>query len=86
MPPTAMTQAIRSHVEDGKTQHPEIKPFDAYPPVLRQWAQYLDDAARDPNEEHRKRTLGRLMLQVAGLMVRGIEELQLPLTPPKGSE
>lgn len=83
---TDMTYAIRQHIQDGKTQHPDLKPFDAYPSILRQWAKYLEDADTDPNDEHRKLTQGRLMLQVAGLMVRGIEELHLPLTLPKGSE
>lgn len=77
---------VRDHIADGKRQHPDIKPLDNYPVVIEQWGAKLKKALTNESPKARAADGGKLLLQLAGLCIRSLEELALPLTPPKESE
>jgi len=73
---------VRDHIADGKRQHPEIKPLDNYPVLIREWGAKLEKALQDESTDKRHQYAGKLLLQTAGICIRGIEELNLPLAVP----
>lgn len=80
---TPLLEAIEAHTMDGLRQHPGVKTLGQYPDLIHTWAKAIADAGMENTPAVRDAQLGRLFLQLAALLLRGITELDLPLTEPK---
>ena len=79
----ATVRAVLVHIQDGIMQHPATKPIEAYPELIHTWGTLLSNARQLPKPADARAEAGRRLLPLAGLCIRGVQELQLPLTAPK---
>ena len=78
----ATVKAVLTHIQDGEIQHPETKPIEAYPELINAWATLIFKARQVTDPGKARAEAGRRFLQLAGLCIRAVSELQLPLTVP----
>ncbi len=83
MDEAAIYNAIREHVRDGKRTHPVEHTPEEFNALLPEYVGLFIAATDLTDAVARNAERSRRLLQVAGLCVRAVQELGLPLTPPK---